>query len=155
MATSGQSSDLPPAENEESRNRISAWIHRNPRQATLIGFVAALLIFAIIRGFISDNAVLSELTETAKDRWAQVQSSQESFYAANGRYAGAASDLDGAEDALSTPDETLQLNIAVNDAGDRVEMTMTGRTIRLSRTLSAGEEIATDCRILVTRGGGC
>ena len=139
----------------EPSNWFAAWVQNNRRQALALAFVTSLLVFALIRGFVSDNSDLAELTETAKERWQLIQSSQERFYATNGRYAGATEALDGADAALDTPAEKLHLNIKLGADGDRVEMTMTGRTIRLSRTLMGGDETDANCRILLSRAGEC
>lgn len=121
----------------------------------MIGFVTALLVFAIVRGFVSDNQLLVDQTDTAKARWELIQTAQESFFEANGRYAGSLDTLDGVEDALETPDETLDLSIDLERDGAEVAMTLTGRTIRLTRTLADGAEVNTSCLILTSRAGEC
>ena len=144
-----------PSKDGEHRNWLMARIHKNPRQAALIGFVLALLIFALIRGFISDDANRTRLTETAKERWALIQTGQESFYDQNDRYAGTLDALEGVDDVLTTPDGNLLFEIDANDTGARVEMTLSGATIRLSRTLEGGEELSQSCQILASRAGSC
>lgn len=144
-----------PEQDEPQRNRLVSWVHENQRQAILLGFVAILLLFATVRGFISDNPSLEERTETAKKRWALIQTSQEDYYAANGHYAASAELLEGAVEALKAPDETLLLAIELDDDGTRVEMHLTGTTILLSRTLAGGEETNSSCLIRVGRAGKC
>ena len=139
----------------EQRNWFIARIHRNPRQASVIGLVLALMIFALVRGYVSDDANRTQLTDTAKERWALIQTAQENFYDENNRYAGGLDALEGVEGVLTTTAENLHLDIDLKEAGRSVEMTLTGGTITLSRTLTDGGEESEDCRILTSRAGSC
>ena len=147
--------DLPPEQQEPGRNWFTAWVHKHPRQALMIGFVTTLLIFAVIRGIISDNPTLVDRTEIAKERWTMIQEAQETFYESNGRYTDEIDRLEGVEEALEAPDDNLRLDISLDDGGAEAEMTLTGRTIRLTRKLAAGEEIDAGCLITVSRAGEC
>ena len=144
-----------PDEEEPERNWFTAWVHRHPRQALMIGFVTTLLIFAVIRGIISDNPTLVDRTEIAKERWALIQTAQEGYYEENGRYTDEVEALDGVDEALEAPDDNLRLDISLKEEGAEAEMTLTGRTIRLTRKLANGEETDAGCLITVSRGGEC
>ncbi len=144
-----------PEGGQPKRNWFIGWVHQHPRQGIMLGVVAGLLLFAVIRGAVSDEPSLVRFSDEARERWALIQTAQENFFATNGRYAADIDALDGVPDGLQTPREKLHLNISLEDEGTRVSMTLTGRTIRLKRTLENGAEVESDCLVLVSRAGSC
>ena len=140
---------------EPERHWFTAWVHARPRQAIVLGFVFSLLIFAIIRGFLSDEVALVQRTEVAKERWALIVASQENFYESNGHYSDDPDVLEDVRNALATPTEDLFLHMELKDADMTVTMTLTGNTVRLRQTLASGEPIDTSCQILQARAGDC
>jgi hypothetical protein len=144
----------PPAD-EPPRHWFIQWVHTHTRQAIILGVVLSFLIFAIIRGFLGDEPALVERTEVAKERWALIVASQESFYEINGRYTDDPDALDGVADAVQAPNEELFLVLKLEEDGARVAMTLSGNTIRLRRTLSDGQEADSSCQILQAHAGDC